>query len=230
MLMVAGPLLYFVKPRVPASAVTRTRRFDFHFVLSNSFIFLELGNILQGLGYFVPSIYLPTYARSLGLENAAASAPVALLNAGSVFGCVLVGTMVDRLHVTNVIIMSTLGASFAVFVLWGLSISTPLLFIFSLIYGFFAGSFSSTWPGVMQEVKKKDNTAESNLVMGLLVAGRGIGSVACGPMSEVFLKGNPWRGTAGLGYGTGYGVLIVFTGVTAMLGGMGFGAKKLKLI
>ena len=225
-----GPFLYFVKPRIPNSAVTLTRRFDFHFVFSRSFIFLELGNILQGLGYFVPSIYLPMYARSLGMENAAVTAPVALLNAGSVFGCILVGMMVDRLHVTNVIILSTLGTTFAVFVLWGLSISSPLLYIFATLYGFFAGSFSTTWTGVMQEVKKHDNTAESNLVMGLLVAGRGIGSVVCGPMSEAFLKGNPWKGDAALGYGTGFGALIVFTGVTTALGGMGFGAKKLKLI
>lgn len=230
MLLVAGPLLYFVRPRLPNSTVVRKRRFDFHFVLSRTFIFLELGNIAQGLGFFVPSIYLPTYARSLGLEKAAVTAPVALLNGGSVFGCILVGMMVDRLHVTNVIIMSTLGASFAVFVLWGLSISSPLLCVFALIYGFFAGSFSTTWSGVMQEVKKHDSSAESNLVMGLLVAGRGIGSVACGPMSEAFLKGNPWRGDTGLGYGTGFGVLIVFTGITAVLGGMGFGAKRLRLI
>lgn len=33
------------------------------------------------------------------------------------------------------------------------------------------------------------------------------------------ISGFPWKGKAGAGYGSGHGPLIVFTGVTALLGG-----------
>ena len=86
--VLSAPLLYFVKPRVPISRASSVGRFNLDFVFSRKFFFLELGNILEGLGYFVPSIYLPTYAHSLGLSNAATTATVAVLNGAAVFGCV----------------------------------------------------------------------------------------------------------------------------------------------
>lgn len=227
LVILTGPLLYYVKPRLPKASVSHSRRFNFNFVSSPSFLIPELGNILQGLGFFIPGIYLPTYARSLGLSSAATTATIVLLNTAAVFGCVFVGVLIDRLHVTTVIFITTVGATFSVFVFWGLSASIPLLLLFSLVYGFFAGSFSSTYTGIIREVRKKDSGAEAGLVFGLLAAGRGIGSVACGPLSEALLKDRPWQGEAALGYGTGYGGLIVFTGVTAMLGGVSFGARRL---
>lgn len=75
-------------------------------------------------------------------------------------------------------------------------------------------------------MKKADDRAEAGLIFGLLAAGRGIGSVVSGPLSEALLSERPWAGDAILGYGTGYGALIVFTGVSAMLGGMGWVGRR----
>lgn len=226
--ILTGPLLVFVKPRLPvtmASSDAFRRRFDYRFTLTPQFLFLEAGNILQGLGFFVPGIYLPTYAKSLGVSSGAATATLALLNTMSVFGCVLVGVLVDRLHVTTVILITTIGSALAVFIFWGLSMTTPLLLLFSALYGFFAGSFSSTWTGIIREVVKKDPSAEAGLVFGLLAAGRGIGSVACGPVSESIL-GSSGKWSADAGYGSDYGPLIVFTGVSVALGGLSWGARR----
>lgn len=133
--------------------------------------------------------------------------------------------MIDHFHVTTVIIISTVGATLSVFLLWGLSASLPLLCIFSLAYGLFAGGFTSTYTGIIQEVKKVDSRAELGLVFGLLAAGRGMGSVVSGPLSEALLRDKPWTGAAFAGYGTGYGGLIVFTGVSAMLSGVSWIAR-----
>ena len=57
------------------------------------------------------------------------------------------------------------------------------------------------------------------MLIGLLSAGRGIGAIVSGPLSEALLTLKPCQGDVGLGYGTGYGGLIVFTGITAALGG-----------
>ena len=67
---------------------------------------------------------------------------------------------------------------------------------------------------------------EAGLVFGLLSAGRGIGSGLSVPLSEVLLSEQPWVGIAMLEYGTGHGGLIVFTGVSAMLGGMIWVARR----
>lgn len=122
--------------------------------------------------------------------------------------------------------MSTIGATLSVFLLWGLSASLPILCIFSVVYGLSAGGFSSTWTGATQEIRKRDDNAELGMVFGLLAAGRGIGSVVSGPLSEALLSGEPWRGEAKLGYGTGYGLLIVFTGISAMFGGFSWVGRR----
>jgi hypothetical protein len=41
------------------------------------------------------------------------------------------------------------------------------------------------------------------------------------------VKGFPWSDSAFAGYGSGYGPLIVFTGVTALLGGGSFLWKRI---
>jgi hypothetical protein len=49
----------------------------------------------------------------------------------------------------------SLGATVSVFLLWGLAASTPVLCIFSLMYGLFAGGFSAGFPGITKAVKRR---------------------------------------------------------------------------
>lgn len=225
--VLSTPLLFVVRARIPDSQRHQPRRTAFAFLKNRTFLFVQLGNILQGLGFFMPTIYLPTYARHLGANNGVIAATLALLNGATIFGCIFVGALIDRIHVTTVILISTVGATFSVFVLWGLAASTPLLFIFCIVYGFFAGSFSSTYAGILKEVGREYPGSDAGMVMGFLAAGRGIGSVICGPLSEALVETRPWEEKAALGYGTGFGPLIVFTGVSAFLGGVSFGARRL---
>lgn len=228
--VLGAPLLYFVKPRVPIAATSTARPFNLTFLCQRAFLVYEIGNIIEALGYFLPTIYLPTYARSLGATNIMASLTVILVNLASVVGCVIMGTFVDRYHATTCILISTVGTTLATFLLWGFSVSLAPLYIFCVAYGLFAGSFSSTWPAVLTEVKKRNHFADTGIVIGFLSSGRGIGNVISGPLSEALIKGFPWKDAAGGGYGSGYGTLIVFTGVTALLGGLSVLAKPLKLV
>jgi MFS family permease len=152
---------------------------------------------------------------------------VALTNASAVVASITFGMLTDRFHVTTVILLSTFGATISVFLFWGLATAMPLLCVFSVVYGFFAGGFSSTNAGVIKFVKGRDGSADVGIVIGVVSAARGIGSIASGPLSEALLRGKPWMGEAGFGYGSGYGGLIVFTGVTAAFGGMSIFGKRL---
>jgi len=84
---------------------------------------------------------------------------------------------------------------------------------------------------MMKEVQKASRDAKMGTLMGLFAAGRGIGAVLSGPISEVLLRRDSLNGTGDgeevkFGYQTKYGVLIVFTGVSALFGLLCFGAKR----
>jgi len=102
----------------------------------------------------------------------------------------------------------------------------PLLYVFCVCYGLFAGSFSSTWTGIIRYVQGKADNADAGLIFAFLAFGRGVGNVVSGPLSEALVKGRPWVGEAAMAYGTGYGPLITFTGVSALLGGCSFIVRR----
>lgn len=231
LLVLIGPLLYFVKPRIPIAQNSSTRPFNLKFLRNKTFMIFQLGNILQALGFFLPTIYLPTYAtNTLGVNGVVSSLTVILFNLASVFGCIVMGAMVDRYQATTCILLSTIGSTISVFLIWGFSSSLTPLLIFCVVYGIFAGSFSSTWPAIMREVKNQESSVEPAIVFAFLAAGRGIGNVASGPLSDGLLTGLPFEGVLGGAYGSGYGSLIVFTGVSALLGGLSVLARPLKLV
>ncbi len=221
LLILSSPLIYFLRPRLPISLVSHSPRYGLSFLRSPSFWLLQMGLIIESLGYFVPPLYLPTFASSLGLSRSMGTLLVALLNAAGVFATVIMGMLCDRFHVTTVIMLSTVGATLSVFLFWGLSSALPLLVIFSIVYGFFAGGFVATNAGVLKMVKLVDPGVDVGLLLGVISAARGIGAVASGPLSEALLKRGSWE-EAALAYGGSYGSLIVFTGVTAAAGGVGF--------
>lgn len=226
-IIISSPLIYFLRPRLPISAVSQPARHGLGFMRSTTFWLLLAGLTIESSGYFIPGIYLPSFARSLGLSTAIGTLLVSLVNASAVVSTIGMGMMIDRFHVTTVIMLSSVGAAVSVFLFWGLSGALPMLCLFSIFYGFFAGGFVSTMAGVVKLVKEGDENTDAGSVLGVLSVGRGIGAVVSGLSSEPLLSGSPWKGEAGLGYGSGYGGLIVFTGVTATLGSVGFMGKRL---
>ncbi|KAF2001964.1 MFS general substrate transporter [Amniculicola lignicola CBS 123094] len=218
-ILLSSPLLYYLRPRIPLSATTTIRRLDTTFLTLPIFWTLQMGNILQSLGYFLPYTYMSSYAvQQIGATAPIATLVLSLINATSVPGGIVMGTLNDHFSVMSVLLLSSLGSAFAVFFLWGFSSHIALLTLFALTYGFFAGGFSSTWSGVMNEIKRQSPGMDTGLMFGLLAGGRGVGNVISGPLS-VALFG---KGVGGSGVYEGqYGAVILFTGITALLGGWG---------
>lgn len=229
------PLVYFIKPRLPYAATAHVSPFKLSFVRSRVFLLHQSANIAQALGFFLPGIYLPSYARSvLGASAFPSALTILLVNVASVFGCIAMGTLIDRFDVTTCIMISTVGTTFGTFLLWGLASNLPVLYVYCIIYGLFAGSYTSAWPGIMRQVTaaplqgiRGSNhdvgaTFDPTMVFGFLAAGRGIGNVVSGPLSEALLRNMPWHREAAAGYGSGYGTLIAFTGITGLVGGASF--------
>lgn len=129
------------------------------------------------------------------------------------------------MHVSHVIAISTFGSTFSIFLFWGTAQEVSRLVVFAMVYGAFAGGYSALWAGMMKEVQKVRGCEKVGMgvLMGVFAAGRGIGAVVSGPLSEVLLK----RSVGGVaGFKSGYGALIVFTGASAFAGGVGWFANR----
>ncbi|RHZ60768.1 hypothetical protein CDV55_103831 [Aspergillus turcosus] len=228
--LLAAPFMTFHKPRVPIRH-SHLRQLSLRFLRNKVYLIYQLGNTMQALGFWIPSIFLTSYARTLGASDFLASLTVTLFNLMTVFGCIFTGYLADRHHVTKCILLSSAGAVISVFLLWGLATHIVTLYIFCIVYGFFAGGYSSSWSALSHEVQKSERSAHVSMVFAFLETGRGVGNVVSGPLSEALLKLGGWKGAPGFGaYGTEYGVLVVLTGVTAFLGGFASMARMFRWI
>ncbi|KAI8938434.1 hypothetical protein NX059_004327 [Plenodomus lindquistii] len=219
------PVVFFFKPRLPLSQTSQSRSFDFSFWTCPTFLILQSGNIIQSLGFFLPAIYLPLFAKSIGANSLESTVTLIMLNAAAFVGCLCMGMAIDRFHVANCLFVSAVGSGISVFLLWGLSTSLAPLYIFCLVYGVFAGSQSTAWTAVVQDTVKLRRGADSGMVWAMMSAGKGVGNLCSGPLSEALRHAGNWN--AGLAYGSGYGALIAFTGVTALLSGWGYAARRI---
>lgn len=191
------------------------------------------GTIAQGLGFFVPGLYLPTFSRSLDLPSFAGPLSLSLYNLACCFGALAFGLLVDRFHVTVAILISSIGLTVSVLVFWGLTDGQPMLYVFALLAGFFGGGYSTTWSGCAQAMRKRERGGvhvDTAMTVALLAAGKGIGAVVCGPVSERLISHDTWEGQVGFAYGSGYGVLVVFSAVSAVLGGFACIGRVLRLL
>ncbi|KYK57009.1 MFS monocarboxylate transporter [Drechmeria coniospora] len=231
LLLLTMPLAYFIKPRLPPTATMHIKPFNLDFAVRRTFVLHQLANITEALGFFLPGIYLPTYARAIGAGSFSSALTILLVNVAAVFGCAAMGLLTDHFHVTTCLLISALGAAVGTFLIWGFATKLSVLFLFCVVYGLFAGSYTSAWTGIMRQISSEPLRARRNsaggtfdptMVIGVLSTGRGIGSVASGPLSQLLIKGMPWQGKALGAYGTGFGPLIAFTGATAAMSGVVF--------
>lgn len=227
--LLGGPFLFFLKPRIPKRTST-FKSLNLKFKLNRVYIIYQLANTIEALGYFLPPVFLPSHATALGADGILSSLTVVLFNFTTVVGCATMGYMTDRFHVTRCIMVSTVGAVVSIFLVWGVSVNVGVLYFFCALYGFFAGAFSSTWSIVAREVQLDEPSSDLSMVFAFLEAGRGVGNILSGPLSTALVKGYPWQGAVGGAYGSGYGILIVFTGFTTLLGGMSVLGRQLKWV
>jgi MFS family permease len=232
----SAPLALFVKPRLPYSATTHMEPFNLRHLWSSLFAVHQVANFIQATGFFLPGIYLPTYARTVfGTSNFMSALTLMLTNISSTMGCVILGYMTDKFHVTTCIIVAAMGTAISVLLVWGFSTSLPVLYVFCVLYGLSAGGWTSVYPGVMKEVTQKNGVENHGrtdpvMVIGVLLFGRGVGNMISGPLSEALVDGMPWKGQAIGGYGSGYGGLIIYSGLTGLASGINFVGRCLGLL
>ncbi|QRW08119.1 major facilitator superfamily transporter [Ceratobasidium sp. AG-Ba] len=210
-------VLPFVKGRLPASVIAAPSKADWSFLRNPKFIILVAGNLLQGIGNFIPTLWLPTFATDLNLNVTAGTLTVVLMNSS-----IVLGHFADKYDLRIIMLVSILGSSLSVFLLWGLASTLPPLLVFALIYGFLAAPFSSLWPKFCSVVSNEPHLTVR--LMGIFVGSRGIGNILAGPVSTVLLRTSfsGSRNDPNYGYQlNNYGPLIIFTGATILASTIG---------
>ncbi|KAF7348227.1 hypothetical protein MSAN_01776300 [Mycena sanguinolenta] len=158
-------------------------------------VFLTV-NTLQGLAYFVPIIYLPTFANDLEISNPNSALTVAMLNAASVVGRLSMGYLSDKFNPWILALTTLFTTSVATFILWGvLSHSFAGLLAFGIAYGSIAGGWSSLWTGFVRPIAS-DDPALSTMLYGYLLLSRGIGNIVSTPISAQLLTSQAHNSTS----------------------------------
>ncbi|KAH8667008.1 monocarboxylate transporter [Xylariales sp. PMI_506] len=215
-----APVLPLIKSRLPPSSHSALRRIDIGFLSQPLFYCFALSNLFQGLGYYIPSLYLPSYASAIGLSSTMGASILAINNVSTVVGQVAFGFISDRTqNVLLLVCASSLVSSIATLTLWGFASSATLLIVFALIFGLFGGAFVVLWNKFGTYLSE-----DPQPVYSLMSFGKGIGSMVVGPISARLLDAQI---TSGYGMGR-FKLLIIFLGATMFCSSLGILGWPLK--
>jgi hypothetical protein len=92
------------------------------------------------------------YAEALNLPTSTGTLLVALMNAASVPGILVLGHLSDRAPLRFVVLLSALGSALACLLLWGFATQLGVLVAFALAFGFLGLSFSGVWAALITVV------------------------------------------------------------------------------
>lgn len=233
-LFISGPAMLLLKPRPlegdeilepqsPRAILRRcannARRYSQQYI----FYLFTLSNLFQSFAFYLPFIYLPSYATDLGFTPTQSSLVLAVANLSQLFGELGFGKLSDKTNVYFLIVISSLVASISVFTLWGLAQSLVQLIFFALVYGCFASGFISLWAGMGSAFGEEN----AQMIFSILSFCRGMANIVSGPISSSLLRSLPEHGSShGHVYGNRkYKGVILFVGIclacSALLGALG---------
>jgi predicted MFS family arabinose efflux permease len=228
-------LAIFLIPTHPSnisSSTRRTRKIPWQFLKHQTFYIYSVAIMLQSSGYGIPQTYLNTYAHEVTLlSQSSATLLLTLFNIPGIASCSFFGYLSDNKYFPISAMTATsipaICSALSTFLFWGLTSqgSMALLVLFSITFGFFAGGYSATWGGVINEMEReavqRNEAIDTGMVYGLLNGARGIGYVSGGLVGVPLLKVGSTSSVGAFGYGTTYGPLIIFTGLSSVFGGCG---------
>ncbi|KAF1739260.1 Monocarboxylate transporter 12 [Beauveria bassiana] len=191
LVVLTGPVMPFLQRRLPATAHRHgstptpapAPRIDWRFLRTELFWIYTLSNVLQGFGYFLPALYLPSYASALGLGERTGAVLLAVMSVAQVCGQFAFGYLSDRKISTNVLASTAVTvAAVACLAMWQTARSLPVLVCFAVAYGFFASGYTAMWARMCTNVCKGGDGAAAPMVYGLLNFGKGLGNIFAGPI------------------------------------------------
>lgn len=209
----------FIRPRIPQPEQTAPDSKTFSFLRHQSFWWYFAGTVFQSFGFFIPNLWLPTFAADYAFPSVSGPLALAVYNVSAFLGTVAQGWMIDHYHVAVDLAIVTLISSLAIFLFWGLATVFTLYWIFAVLWGLTGGAYNATWAGFAFDLQSEGFEVDTTFVIALMVTAKGVASISSGPISES-LYSTKLAEDGSFAYGGDYGAIIVYTGVCALLGGI----------
>ncbi len=196
--VLTGPVLPILKERLPVTRSSARAKMDTFFLQKPLFYLFAALVLLQGLGYFYPTLYLSSYATSLSYTPTTGALLLALFYFSQIFGQTLIGYLSDnRVSVETLADFAPAVSAITILTLWGLAHPLPPLIILSLVYKFFGGGYIVLWGKMGMEVSS--DPAGQLVTFGIFAFLYGVGNVITGPASASLVVEGVKRGGYGLG-------------------------------
>ncbi|KAK1080027.1 hypothetical protein LTR33_005890 [Friedmanniomyces endolithicus] len=149
--VVSGPGLLLIRPRgsAPGGVARTTQRASLNavqalrpFATNIHFHIMAAAVFVQGLGFFIPNIYISSFAEGLGLSTSAGSGLLALVSLAQVLGQLGQGLVSDRVNIYIPLAISALIPGLSALLLWGPAKGLAYLAPFAITWGLFSASYS----------------------------------------------------------------------------------------
>ncbi|CAO3628439.1 unnamed protein product [Cunninghamella blakesleeana] len=161
---------------------------DFKFLSTKKFLILGLAVLFQGLGYFIPNLFIQPYALSIGVSEHNSVNLVSILNAMYIVSQLLIGHISDRFGYSTAITLSSTVAALTTFFLWGFAGNNySLLLAYTILYPIFGSGFTSCLPSMIYDVAESDHR-QFIMINGAFMVIRGAGNLVGNPLGSTLLS------------------------------------------
>jgi MFS family permease len=219
MVILTAPLLPLFKGRLPAAEQSAMAKTNWSFIKKPLFWIYCISTMLQGLGFFFPALYLPSFATALGLSPTRGALILAIMAMFQVLGQFAFGYMSDKnMSVSTLATGCSIMATIATFTLWGTAKSLSVLIIFSILYGFFGYGYTTMRVAMGRAVSDDPSAVVASYA--ILVFLQGVGNILAGPISSGLMSQKINLSTYGVGR---YESLVIFTGLCMFLSALVIG-------
>lgn len=209
MILITGPAIILIKPRRCQKASKHVASNDTDLLTNGPFYVFAVAVLLQGSSFYMPGLFLPSFAQSAALSTSQGALLLALIGLAQVFSQLGLGYMSDKVNIHILLFLATgIPAAFSIFV-WGSAKTLPPLAAFAFVYSLFASGYSVLWTRLSMYVT--NDTAAATTVYGIFSFERGLGTVLAGPISSFLLNDTTALDAYGLGR---YSAIVLFVGVT----------------
>ena len=180
-----------MKPRRPSTSFRRL--LDWKLLRDKPFLLLMMGMLFGYMGIYIAFFYIQIYALAECNTSAnLASYLLVITNTGSLFGRVIPNYLADKyMGPMNIHISFSLAAATLAFC-WIAIKNTVGIVMFSVLYGFFSGSFVALGAPIVFSLTKDPSTIGTRV--GMLTGMCGVGLLIGNPIAGAILDRGSWVG------------------------------------
>lgn len=148
-------------------------------VRTTAFMLLYASSFLCSVPLFVPFVFLPGFARDLGVSAVSSAALIGVIGIGSVCGRLGLGTLADRIGILGLYLLCFLLQALS-YAIWLGAHSYPTLVVFALVIGTGYGGYSALAPTVLAQFF---GTRNLGALVGTLYTSNEFGTLIGPPMA-----------------------------------------------